>query len=202
MTSEKLIGALGPGKITPEQKEKIDGAVETLTRLSVPRTFYKKLKKEELPLRGEDIKEFLDGSDEVYLLAATLGQPIVSEIKRRSLTDLASAVMLDTGASLYIEEVIDELTRQIEKSEPRFITERYSPGYGDFDLLHQKLFEKELNLPKKLGVTVTESGLLMPRKSVTAVVGVRDRPREPLPRCSRCRLKNECKFGICKARTL
>ena len=52
------------------------------------------------------------------------------------------------------------------------MTRRFSPGYGDLPLSVQPAFAQELDL-ESLGVAVTDSYLLVPQKSITALVGVR-----------------------------
>ena len=49
---------------------------------------------------------------------------------------------------------------------------RFSPGYGDFSLEHQRDFMRILDLENSLGLTLTGSLLLVPEKSVTAVIGL------------------------------
>jgi cobalamin-dependent methionine synthase I len=53
------------------------------------------------------------------------------------------------------------------------LTPRFSPGYGDFPLSYQRVLIDLLDAPRVLGVSVTPSDLLVPVKSVTAVVGIR-----------------------------
>jgi len=48
---------------------------------------------------------------------------------------------------------------------------RFSPGYGDLSLENQKLFFKALEL-EKMGMKLTESLMMFPEKSVTAIAGV------------------------------
>ena len=48
---------------------------------------------------------------------------------------------------------------------------RFSPGYGDFSLEHQKEITSILNTPKTIGLTVTDTLILAPAKSVTAIIG-------------------------------
>ena len=59
----------------------------------------------------------------------------------------------------------------------RFLTDRFSPGYGDFPMESSKDLVGLLDAGRRIGLTVSQSGILIPRKSVTAVLGVSDRPR-------------------------
>ena len=44
-----------------------------------------------------------------------------------------------------------------------------SPGYGDLPLSLSRTIISELDATKKIGVSITESDLLVPSKSVTAI---------------------------------
>jgi hypothetical protein len=62
---------------------------------------------------------------------------------------------------------------------------RFSPGYGDFDLSVQTNICDVLKTGKTIGVTLTDSLLMMPSKSVTAVVGL-FRTEQPAQLSSGC----------------
>lgn len=51
---------------------------------------------------------------------------------------------------------------------------RFSPGYGDCPLTAQRSIVDALNATRLIGLTVTPTSLLMPTKSVTAVIGLFD----------------------------
>jgi 5-methyltetrahydrofolate--homocysteine methyltransferase len=128
-------------------------------------------------LQGNDIKTHLDGCNEVIILAATLGLQVDELIRRTESSNMAEAVVLDALASAAIEQLCDEAEAEIlskyaqkEAAAPR---RRFSPGYGDFPLEVQRELLALLGAKKKIGLYVSESNLLIPRKSVTAVIGVK-----------------------------
>ncbi len=51
---------------------------------------------------------------------------------------------------------------------------RYSPGFGDFGLEYQPFIFEALDCPRNLGLTLTDSFLMSPTKSVTALIGILD----------------------------
>ncbi len=53
-----------------------------------------------------------------------------------------------------------------------YLTDRFSPGYGDMPLAQSGQICEVLNTGRSIGLTVSQSGILMPRKSVTAVLGI------------------------------
>ena len=55
---------------------------------------------------------------------------------------------------------------------PAHLTERFSPGYGDLDMAVQKDLCLVLDTGRTIGVTLTESCMMVPVKSVTAIVGL------------------------------
>ena len=82
----------------------------------------------------------------------------------------------------YCDQVNEELRLEYEKR-GMFLRPRFSPGYGDFPLGCQPALLGGLEASKRVGITLTDSYLMMPSKSVTAVIGV-SKERRSVPRCS------------------
>ena len=90
---------------------------------------------------------------------------------------MAKSVVLQACAAAYLEEYCDELQLQIGEeleAQKKWLRPRFSPGYGDFDIHHQDDILRMLDTAKKIGLTMTESYMLTPTKSVTAVIGISD----------------------------
>ena len=153
-------------------------------------------KSEALPvLKGEDIIGHIKDCNRVILFAATLGVAADSLIRRAEISDMAYAVILDSMASALIEEYCDSCETEMKKSVEGHFTTRFSPGYGDYPISEQEAFIAFLNANKLIGLTATESHILIPRKSVTAVIGVSDKPIEKRKRsCESCNLRETCKM--------
>ena len=145
---------------------------------------------------GEDLKAFLRECDQVILMAATLGSEPDLLQKQLRLRDLSEAVILDAAGSAAVENVCDNLCADLAAQfAPWFLTERFSPGYGDFPLSQQRWFFQLLDMPRRLGVSLTESFLMVPQKTVTAMIGVSDRPQPKREEsCARCSLRADCAF--------
>ena len=74
-----------------------------------------------------------------------------------------------------------------------FLTDRFSPGYGDLPLSLQPEICSALDAARRLGLHVTEHFLLNPSKSVTAVIGLSDRPQMARIRgCGHCAMYETC----------
>lgn len=150
-------------------------------------------------LPGEDIRRHLLGCREAVLLAATLSPGVDALLRRTQLSDLSRSLVLESCATAAIEEVCDRAEAVIRESWPgRSFTGRYSPGYGDLPVTVQGEFLALLDTPRRMGLCATESSILTPRKSVTAVIGVRE-PGEKAPPpekrgCESCSLRGSCAF--------
>ncbi|NLM49823.1 MAG: methionine synthase [Clostridiaceae bacterium] len=127
-----------------------------------------------LYLFGKSVINHLKGADKCAIFAATLGADIDREIAVMQKTDITRALILDAAASALIEEVCDTAQNEIAglaKREGRKITSRYSPGYGDLSLDYQQKILNMLDAQRKIGLTASTNNILLPRKSVTALIG-------------------------------
>ena len=120
-----------------------------------------------LSLPGESVKKHLANSSSYYYFAATLGQAVDVLINRAQLVSMSRAVVIDALAGALLEEYCDRVCSKL----PKTATTRFSPGYGDFPLGFQKKLLSACH-GEKLGIRVLPSGLLVPSKSITAVIGV------------------------------
>ena len=145
---------------------------------------------------GEDICVFLRECDSVVLMAATLGAEAEALIRRAAGRDMADAVILDAAGSAAIEAVCDNFCADLAAAlAPRYLTDRFSPGYGDMPLSDQRAFFRVLDVSRRIGVSLSESGLMIPQKSVTALIGVSDRPQEKRARgCASCGMLENCPY--------
>lgn len=146
--------------------------------------------------QGEDIRTHLAGCREAVLMAATLGVGIDALLRRTQVTDMGRALVLDACASAAIENVCDNFCAALARElAPLYLTERFSPGYGDFPLESQKDFFRLLDLPRRLGLSLTPGNLMLPQKSVTALLGLADTPRPKRPGdCRLCDRFEDCAF--------
>ena len=149
-----------------------------------------------LMLKGNDISAHLADCEKCVLFAATLGAGADAVIRGYESAAMEKAVIADCMASAAIEQVCDLAEAEIrEKLPDMHFTWRFSPGYGDLPLNIQRDFLNVLNAQKRIGLTVTESLILIPRKSVTAVIGVSER-KIPKGRrgCAVCNMKDVCEL--------
>lgn len=149
-----------------------------------------------LVLTGNDIMEHLRGCERAALMCATLSIGADSVIRVYESAEMEKAVIADCLASAAIEQVCDIAEREIQADVGDFhYTWRFSPGYGDLPLELQWQFIDVLQAQKRIGVTVTDNLIMIPRKSVTAVMGISTREIPKGRRgCSSCNMRENCAF--------
>jgi len=149
-----------------------------------------------LELPGMHIKRHLDGCKHAAIMAVTLGAGIDRLIRTAQIRDMAEAVILDSGASILAEQIADELERQIKIAfATSYLSPRFSPGYGDFPIEMQGELIRAVDGPRMIGLTVNESNILVPRKSITAIIGIAEHPvKGYLATCEECLLKESCRL--------
>lgn len=199
LNRREAIRYLGGAGHTPDERMNalLDRCEAELLRLAAPKYLYRvfALPYDEI-LRGEDIRRHLEGCDRAVLLCATLGAQVDRLIRVAQVEDMARAVVLDSLASVAIEQVCRQADALIAAQNPGdFMTFRFSPGYGDYPIDLQKTFLTLLDAPRKIGLSASESCLLTPAKSVTAVLGL---SKHPIPRkrrgCAVCNLRTTCQY--------
>lgn len=152
-----------------------------------------------MKIRSRSLSVNLRGCDSVYLMAATLGIGPDRLIARASVNRMSRAVIYQAAAAAMIEDWSDEVNSRIIQEaakEGLFCRPRFSPGYGDFSLSYQSDFARILRIQKEIGVSLTESMLMMPSKSVTAVIGLSRRDEKcVLHGCEVCSKAASCAFS-------
>ena len=119
------------------------------------------------------LRRVLQGCDRVLVFAATLGLGLDRLIARYSRLSPARALMLQAIGTERIEALCDAFCRTMAETLPDSpLTARFSPGYGDLSLTLQEDIFRVLDCPRKIGLTLNESLLMSPSKSVTAIVGL------------------------------
>ena len=138
----------------------------------------------------------LFGCERLILFAATLGREADMLIKKYEISNMAKAAVSQACGAALIEAYCDELQEKIRKSyEDRyFLKPRFSPGYGDFELTHQRDVFKILDCQKRLALSLTDNCLMIPSKSVTAVIGLSKNSEGcNINKCKAC-TKTNCEF--------
>lgn len=150
-----------------------------------------------MKITSRSLSRNLRGCTKVILFGATLGIGVDRIITRASLTDMSKAVVLQACAAACLEEFCDmeqaRLAEELE-AEALYLRPRFSPGYGDFDIAFQKPLMQMLDCAKSIGLTMTDSYMMTPTKSVTALIGAGTmKIRCPAAGCESCG-KTDCEY--------
>lgn len=201
---DEALRYLGAGNAEALRRD-MAGAAEALTRAVRPRHVYRVfplshtregavLEGSGVTLPGETARRMLEDCDQAVLFLCTLGAGFETMLRAWQARDMARAVMLDACGSAWVEAGCDEAERELRARFPgRYLTDRFSPGYGDLPLALQRPVCAALDARRRLGVQVTESFLMIPTKSVTAVIGLSDRPQAARIRgCGFCAMAKTC----------
>ena len=202
----KYLGFRGQA-ISKELDDQIRRCMEETKKCCVPRLVYGifSLREHEkgvfagsLFLEGGDIKSLLKESDRAVLLAATAGSEISGHIAKVQVADKGSALIMDACASAAVENVCNNFEADLKeelKKNSLYLTDRFSPGYGDLPLSLQKDFCAVLNTQRRIGLTVTDNFLMIPQKSVTAIMGISKKPQPKRKSgCEACNMFERCAF--------
>ena len=126
-------------------------------------------------ITGNSIIKHLAGCEKAACIAVTVGENIENEVtKKFDAGNYVSSVLLDAAATAAVEQAADELEKAVAREVAKNSLKmrwRFSPGYGDWQLENQKKFFYVTGAPE-IGMKLTESLMLVPRKSVTAIIGL------------------------------
>ncbi len=178
----------GVTKISPSQREEIERHIKNAASLiqlkgvglRLPIEEIKGLKvtiADSLVFESQHLARFLRSCSEIVLMGATAGTGIIDAIERDiEGSNVTHGVVLDATASEMVDAsldwIMDYFNRTLLRENRRLLRKRYSAGYGDLPLETQKTMYRLLQLDR-IGVQITESCILVPEKSVTAITGVR-----------------------------
>ena len=117
------------------------------------------------------------GDKDVVFLCGTIGAEFDAWQRRLSVLSAADALLSQQIGLAAVEKVMDELEERAreevegnrEEGTGNRLKPRRSPGYGDLPLALSRTILAELDAPRKIGVSITDSNLLVPSKSVTAI---------------------------------
>ena len=157
-----------------------------------------------LPFNGTIIQNHLQECEKVTLFTCTIGsasEPVIDAYFKNG--EFTRAMILDAIGSAAVESAADTLNQYLHATAHRQnykLTTRFSPGYGDWDLNIQQALVEAAGGPD-IDIQVTASALLIPRKSVSGVIGwipagTVQRASQTSP-CLICKVHN-CDNPICK----
>jgi hypothetical protein len=176
-----------PGAAVSSQIARLYGqATAILARTVAPAGILSEISKSDFAAvyRGEGrneentpVGDIFERADRLALFTITVGGETSAEIARRfEANDFALACMLDSAASVAAETIADLVEQRYRESLVEDDWQpnnggvlRYSPGYCGWHISGQKKLFEFLQ-PERIGVTLRESYLMDPLKSVSGVI--------------------------------
>ncbi len=150
-------------------------------------------------VKSAGLSKNLSGCGRAVLFGATVGAGADRIIAKYSKLSPASAVIAQAAGAAAIESWCDLFCSRLGdklRKEHLFLRPRFSPGYGDFALSHQQDLFRILECPKQIGVTLTDSFMMTPSKSVSAVIGLsRENTRCDKSGCENCGKREDCVYS-------
>ncbi len=138
----------------------------------------------------------LSGCKKAVLFGATVGIEIDRLIAKYSRISPSKAVIFQAIGAERIESLCNSFNNEMSallKADNLFTRPRFSPGYGDLSLKVQKDIFSVLDCARQIGLSLNESLLMTPSKSVTAIIGISRKKTECKASCNFCE-KTDCLF--------
>lgn len=209
LNQSEALRYLGYGQNLPDTKVQalLEMCEEELLKIAKPRFVYKVfdiepskegvvLVKTNLVMPGNSIKEHLEGCEKAVLIGVTISMDVDKLIRTAQITDMAKAIIIDSLASVAVEQVCDKVEELIKNELAEYKqTWRFGIGYGDLPLDIQGTFLDVINAPKLIGLCISKSNMLVPTKSVTAIIGLSKYDIKQTKRgCQTCNMKDTCTY--------
>lgn len=180
---------------TPELEERLSRVEREVLSAARPRSFWRlervafgeeegEVRIGPLATKSRSLARTLRGCPHAFLFCATLGAEVDALLRRYSQTSAADALMAQAAATSAIEAYCDECESRL-REEPAVAGEslraRFSPGYGDLPLAMQRPLLELLDSQRRAGVVLTDALLMIPSKSVSAIIGSGPAPTKCAP---------------------
>ena len=128
-----------------------------------------------LTLQAPKIINYLAGTTQVVVIALTIGQKLENKVSDYFINgEYTSGLLLDAAGSAAVEVAADQVCDFIKRQaalQGYLALPRFSPGYGDWDITVQPIILALANA-HEINLAATDSCMLQPRKSITAVIGL------------------------------
>lgn len=204
----RYMGYRGPVDASPETDAMISKAVSSLEKDCNPKYVSKAfpVKVEgfsvsfaDVAYESRSLARNLAGCTKCVLFAATAGPACDMLVKRAAVTSSAYASCCQAAGAAAIEAFCDFINDKIRdeyEAKGLYARPRFSPGYGDLPLTCQKDWFRLLDITKNTGIELTDSYLMVPTKSVTAIIGLSPN-RLPCVKqgCEACTMSQTCAFS-------
>ena len=147
-------------------------------------------------LESKVIARLLGQCKKVAIFILTIGNTLEEMVAYLAENGLVlQATVLDaigSGAAEQVAVFVEDMIRKLARVKGLSISRRFSPGYCDWDVSQQEMIFSTLN-GNLAGVSLTEEYLMLPRKSMSGIVGIGTHSSdiENYNPCKTC-LKQDC----------
>lgn len=206
---KEIFRYLGYGKAQPDEKmaDFVEDCIKELEQAVSPkylsREYPLKLLRDYgvdggcFSVKSKNLSRNLQDCEQIIVFAATLGAGTDHVIQRYNKLQVSRAVVLQAVSAAMIEGYCNHICSRMKQEyeeKNRYLRPRFSPGYGDFPLECQPYLLDALEAGKRIGIKLTDSYLMMPSKSVTAIIGVSQKPEFcQVEGCETC-VKIDCRY--------
>lgn len=120
---------------------------------------------------SKDLSKNLKDCKKTVVFGATVGIELDRLILRYGRISPVKALIFQAIGAERIEALADAFNNEIKE---KYITvPRFSAGYGDFSVYKQTDIFNILDCGRKIGLTLNDSMMMSPTKSVTAIIGIK-----------------------------
>ena len=129
----------------------------------------------DFPTSSAVLQKNMKTSEYALLFAMTLGPAVDRLISRLLITSKADAFITDACCTEYLESYANHYCAHVreEAAQQGFIAHpRFSPGFADFGLEFQWPLIRSLQADKKMHIALTQGNMLVPTKTITALMGL------------------------------
>ncbi len=148
-------------------------------------------------LSGPLIAQHMGGASQVVVMLCTIGPRLEERVAELMDEDMAYAVALDGLGSAAVEALANEATVAVEAeaaAQGLKTTIPLSPGMMGWPVEVGQPQIMALLEPQRVGVRLTGSGMMVPRKSLTLVLGVGEQVSLQGRACDYCSLRQTCRY--------
>lgn len=185
----ELLNKIQPKNIYKVYSARVEGSTVSLYEndLSIP----------SMTIVSRNFSENVKNCSYILLMAATLGLEADKLLHKYEIINMTKASIAQACGAAVIEAYCNKIQEEIRKKaleKGLYLRPRFSPGYGDLPLEKQKDIFELLECTKRLGLTLTDTLLMYPTKSVTAFIGMTTENKGcHIAKCSQCE-NTECEF--------
>jgi len=209
ITKSEVIRYLGYRRITPDESMShlIDECIKEVLGVVRYQSTYRRFKAEvtsdtvtaaNFTMKSKNLAMHIKDCKEIIIFAATLGVGVDNLLRKYQRLNMTKACIIQAVGAAAIEDYCDYIQKEIAtkvQKEGLKLRPRFSPGYGDLALDNQTNVLAAIEASKYAGINLTEGNLMLPEKSVSAIIGLtKDKNSCNISGCGSCNLNKSCDF--------